>query len=96
MVRTNINILGVSKLKWVATGKFNSDFYYVYYCGQRVEHDWATFTFTFQKNTEWSFLFQDKPFNITVIQVYAPPTDAEKAEVDQFYEDIEDLELQRK
>ena len=37
------------------------------------------------------FLFQDKPFNITVIQVYAPTTNAEEAEVDQFYEDLQDL-----
>jgi len=35
--------------------------------------------------------FQGKPFNITVIQVYAPTTDAERAEVDQFYEDLKDL-----
>ena len=35
--------------------------------------------------------FQDKPFNITVIQVYAPTTDAEEAKVDQFYEDLQDL-----
>ena len=41
-----------------------------------------------------SICFQGKPFNITVIQVYAPTTDAEEAEVDQFYEDLEDfLEL---
>ena len=48
----------------------------------------------FKKDRKILVHFQDKPFNITVIQVYAPPTDAEKAEVDQFYEDIEDLELQ--
>ena len=38
-----------------------------------------------------SVSFQDKPSNITVIQVYVPTTDAEEAEVDQFYEDLEDL-----
>ena len=38
-----------------------------------------------------SICFQDKPFNITVIQVYAPTTNAEEAEVEQFYEDLQDL-----
>ena len=38
-----------------------------------------------------SVLFQDKPFNYTVIHVYTPTTDAKEAEVDQFYEDLEDL-----
>ena len=38
-----------------------------------------------------SVCFQGKPFNITVIQVYAPPTDAKEAEVEWFYEDLQDL-----
>ena len=43
------------------------------------------------KMTEWSLCFQGKSFNITVIQVYAPTTNAEEAEVERFYEDIQDL-----
>ena len=44
------------------------------------------------KTTEWSlFVFQGKPFNITVIQVYAPTSNAEEAEVEQFYGDLQDL-----
>ena len=43
--------------------------------------------------TEWSVCFQDKPFNITVFQVHAPTTIAEEAEIEQFYEDLQDLEL---
>ena len=43
------------------------------------------------KTTEWSICFQGKPFNITVIQVYAPTSNTEEAEVEQFYEDLQDL-----
>ena len=45
------------------------------------------------KTTEWSLRFQGKPFNITVIQVYAPTSNAEEAKVERFYEDLQDLEL---
>ena len=45
------------------------------------------------KTTEWSLCFPGKPFNITVIQVYAPTSNTEEAEVEQFYEDLQDLEL---
>ena len=43
------------------------------------------------KTTEWSVCFQGKPFNITVIQAYAPTSNAEEAEVEWFYEDLQDL-----
>ena len=43
------------------------------------------------KTTEWSVCFQGKPFNITVIQAYAPTSNAEEAEVERFYEDLQDL-----
>ena len=43
------------------------------------------------KTTEWSFRFQGKPFNIMLVQVYAPTSNAEEAEVKQFYEDLQDL-----
>ena len=43
------------------------------------------------KTTEWSVYFQSKPFNITVIQAYAPTNNAKEAEVEQFYEDLQDL-----
>ena len=77
-------------------GKFNSDDYYIYYCGQeslrrngvalivnkRVQN-------AVSKNDRMiSVRFQDKPFSITVIQVYAPTTNAEEAEVDRFYDDL--------
>ena len=43
------------------------------------------------KTTEWSVSLQGKPFNITVIQVYAPINNAEEAEAEQFYEDLQDF-----
>ena len=46
---------------------------------------------TVSKTTEWSVCFQGKPFNITVIQVYAPTSNAEEAETEQFCEDLQDL-----
>ena len=52
---------------------------------------------TVSKTTEWSICFQGKPFNITVIQVYAPTSNTEEDEVEQFYEDLQELlELTRK
>ena len=106
MARVNINILGISELKWMGTGKFNSDDHYIYYCGQeslrrngvtlmvnkRVQN--AVPGCNCKNNSMISVHFQVKIFNITVIQVCAPATDAKKVEVDQFYEDLQDhLEL---
>ena len=89
----NINILGISELKWMGMGKFNSDDLYIYYCDQeflkrngvtlivneRVQN--AVTGCNFKDDRMTLVRFQGKPFNITVIQVYAPITDAEEAEV---------------
>ena len=105
MAGVNINILGISELliKWTKMGKFNSDDYYIYYCGQESlrrngvaimvnKRVWNAVLGCNLKNDRMiSVRFQGKPFNITVIQVYAPTTDAEEAEVDWFYEDLQDL-----
>ena len=99
----NIDILGISELKWTGMGEFNSDDHYIYYCGQeslrrngvaimvnkRVQN--AVLGCNLKNDRIISVHFQDKPFIITVIQVYAPTTNAEEAEVDQFYEDLKDL-----
>ena len=101
MARVNVNILGISELKWTGMGEFNSDDYYIYYCGQesfrrngvalivnkRVQN--AVLGGNLKNNRIISARFQGKPFNITVIQVYAPTSNAEEAE--QFYEDLQDL-----
>ena len=99
MVRINIDILGISELKWMGMAKFNSEDHYIYYCGQESHRRngvaliinkrvWKVLGAT-SKMTEWFVCFQGKPFNITIIQVYAPTTNA--VEADQFYEDLEDL-----
>ena len=99
----NVNILGISELKWTQMGKFNSDDHCIYYCGQeslrrngvdiivnkRVHN--AVVLGSNLKNRMLSLHFQAKPFNFTVIQVYAPTCNAEEAEVEWFYEDPQDL-----
>ena len=101
--RVNINILGISKLKWTGMGEFNSDDHYIYYCGQeslrrdgiaimvnkRVRN--AVLGCNLKNDRMISVRFQGKPFNITVIQVYAPTSNAEETEVEWFYEDLQDL-----
>ena len=103
MARVNIDISGISELKWTGLGEFNSDDHYIYYCGQeslgrngaalivnkRVQN--AVFGCNLKNNRMISFLFQGKPFSITVIQVCAPTSNAEEAEVEWFYEDLQDL-----
>ena len=103
MARVNINILGISELKWTRIGEFNSDVHYAYYCGQeslrrngvaiivnrRVSN--AVLGCNLKNDRMISVRFQGKPFNITVIQVYAPTSKAEEAEVKLFYEDLQDL-----
>ena len=103
MARVNVDILGISKLKWTGMGEFNSDDHYIYYCGQeslrrngaaimvnkRVQN--AVLGCNLKNDRMISVRLQGKPFNITVIQVYAPTSNAEEAEVEQFYEDIQDL-----
>ena len=92
MARVNIDILGTSELKWTGMGKFNSDDHYIYYCGQesfrrngvaiignkRVLN--AVIGYSLKNNRMISVHFQGKPFTITVIQVYAPTSNAEEAE----------------
>ena len=101
MARVNIDILGISELKWTGMGEFNSDYHYIYYCGQeslrrngvmvnkRVQN--AVIGCSLEKNRMISVHFQGKIFNITIIQVYVPTSNAEEAEVEQFYEDLQDL-----
>ena len=106
MARVNIDILGISELKWTGMGEFNSDNHYIYYCGQesfrrngvaimvhkRVQN--AVLECNLKNDRMISVHFQDKPFNITVIQVYALTSNTEEAEVERFYEDLQDpLEL---
>ena len=88
MARVNIDILGISELKWTGMGEFNSDDHYIYYCGQeslrrnevarivnkRVQN--AVLGNNLKNNRMISLHFQGNPFNITVIQVYAPTSDA--------------------
>ena len=103
MARGNIDLLGISKLKWARMGEFNSDDHYIYYHGQgslrrngvaimvnkSVRN--AVLGRNLKNHRMISVHFQDKPFNITIIQVYAPTSNAEEAEIEQFYEDLQDL-----
>ena len=106
MARVNFDILGIIELKWTGRGGFNSDDHYTYYCGQeslrrngiafivnkRVQN--ADLGCNLNSNRMISVRFQGKLFNITVIQVYAPTSNAEEAEVEWFYKDLQDpLEL---
>ena len=100
MARVNIDILGISELKRTGMGEFNSDDHYICYCGQESlrrngvaimvnKRAWnAVLGCSLKNNRMISVHFQGKPFNITVIQVYAPTSNAEEAEVEQFYEDL--------
>ena len=101
MARVNTDILGISKLKWAGMGEFNSDDHYIYYCGQEslrrngvaimVNRSLKRSTWTQSQKQQNDLCFQGKAFNIQVIQVYAPTHNAEEAEVEQFYEDLQDL-----
>ena len=100
MARMYIDILGISELKWTGMGEFNSDDHYIYYCGQEYlrrngvaivvnKRVWNAVLGCSLKNDRMiSDRFQGKPFNITIIQVYAPTSNVEEAEVEQFYEDL--------
>ena len=103
MARVNVNILGISELKWTGMGEFNSDDHYIYYCRQESLRRNAV-AFMVKKRVQNTVLgcnlkndrmisvcFQGKPFNSMVIQVYAPTSNAEEAEVERFYEDIQNL-----
>ena len=103
MARVNTDILGISKLTWMRMGEFNTDDRYIYYYGQeslrrngvaliintRVRN--SVLGFNLENDRMISVRIQGKPFNITVIQVYAPTTNGEEAEVEHFYEDLQDL-----
>ena len=103
MARVNVDILGISELKWTGMGEFNSEDHYIYHCGQesfrrngvaiiinkRVQN--AVLGCSLKNDRMISVHFQDKPFNITVIQVYAPTSNVEEAEAELFYEDLQDL-----
>ena len=103
MARVKTDILAISELKWTGMGKFNSGDHYIYYCGQeslrrngealrvnkKVQN--AVLGCNLKNNRMISVHFQGKPFNIRVIQVNDPTTNVEEAEVEQFYEDLQDL-----
>ena len=97
--RVNVDILGISKLKRTGMGAFHSDNHYIYYCGQEslrrngvaITVDKSVLGCNPKNDRMISVHFQGKPFNITVIQDYAPTSNAEEAEVEQFYEDLQDL-----
>ena len=99
MARVIIDILGIRELKWTGISEFNSDEHHIYYCGQeslrrngvaiivnkRVQNAVPGCDL---KNDKMISSFPGEPFNITIIQVYAPTSDAEEAEVERFYEDL--------
>ena len=103
MARVNVNILRIRELKWTGMGEFNSDDHNIYYCGQeslrrngvaimvnkRIQN--VVLGCNLKNDRMISDHFQGKPFNIMVIQAYAPASNAEEAEVEQFYEDLQDL-----
>ena len=103
MARVNVDILGIRKLKWTGMGEFYSDDHCIYYCGQeclrrngvaimvnkRVQN--AVLGCNLKNDRMISVRFQGTPFNITIIHVYASTSNAEEAEVERFYEDLQDL-----
>ena len=96
MSRVNVDILGISELKWTGMGEFNSDDHYIYYCGQeslrrigvtiivnkRVQN--AVLGCNLKNDRMISVHFQGKPFNLLIIQVCALSSNAEEAEVEWF------------
>ena len=103
MARMKVNILGISELKWTGMGEFSSDDHYIYYCRQeflrrngvalmvnkRVPN--AVLGCSLKNDRMISVHLQGEPFHITVIQVYAPTSNAEEAEVERFYEELQGL-----
>ena len=103
MSRANTGILGICELKWIGMGEFSSNDHYIYKCGQeslrrngvviivnkRVQN--AVLGCNLKNDRMISVCFQGKPFNITAIQVYALTSNAEEAEVEWFYEDLQDI-----
>ena len=103
MTRVNISILGISELRWSGMGEFNSDDHYIYYCEQESlrrnevaiivnKRVWNAVLGCNLKNDRMiSLHFQGTSFNNTVIQVYFLTSNAEEAEVEWFYEDLQNL-----
>ena len=101
MTRVNIDILGISELEWTGMDKFNSDDHYIYYCGQESlrRNGVAVIVNKSLKCRSWvqsqkwqnDLCFQGKRFSITVIQVYAPTSNDEEAEVEWFCEHLWNL-----
>ena len=102
MARVNFDILGIRELKWTRMGEFNSDDHYIYYCGQESRRRNGVAIIVnkrvprvlqcnLKNDGMISVHFQGKPFNITVIQVYAPTSNTEEAAIERFYEDLHDL-----
>ena len=103
MARVNVDILGISKLKWTGMGEFNSDDHFIYYCGQeslrrngvaimvnkRVQK--AVLGCNLKNDRMISVHFQGKPFKVMIIQVSFPTNNAEGAEVEWFYEELQEL-----
>ena len=103
MARVNVNIRGISELKWTGMGEFNSADHYNYYCRQeslrrngvaiivnkRVQN--TVLGCSLKNDRLISLHFQGKPLNIMVIQVYDPTINTEEAEVEWNYEDLQDL-----
>ena len=103
MSRVKVDILGISEVKWTGMGEFNTDDHYIYYCGQeslrtngvaiivnkRVQN--AVIGCNLKNDRMISVHFQEKRFNVMVIQVYAPTSNAEEAEVERFCENLQAL-----
>ena len=103
MARVNVDMLGISELKWTGMGEFNSDDHYIYYCKQeslrrngvaivvnkRLQN--TVLGYNLQNNRMISIRSQGRLFSITVIQVYAQISNNEKAEVERFYEGLQDF-----
>ena len=103
MARVNINMLGINELKWTGMDQFNSYDHYIYYCEQeslrrngvaimvnrRLQN--AVLGCNLKNDRMISVHLQGKTFSITIIQVYAPTSNAEEGEVERFYEDLQDL-----
>jgi len=100
MARVNIDILGINELKWTGMGEFNSDDHYIYYCGQEslkgnvviiVNKRFWNAEFGCNLKNDRVVCFQGKPFNIMVFQIYTLTSNAEEADIEWFYEDLQDL-----
>ena len=101
MARVNVDILGISELRWTRMDKFNSDEHYTYYCGQEPlrRNERAIIVDKRVQNAVLGcslkngrvICFQGKPFNTIVIQVYAVISNTEESEFEQFYKDLQDL-----